>query len=102
MIQTDTVQQLHTLLGIVIKAVDKARFSSVQIKDVAKKIGAKNMSFGKPELLAQVLGVIPGAVTPFAAINAGEHKSVRALEISEQTVYRCNHGREWLILAMAT
>jgi len=38
-----------------------------------KKIGAKNMSFGKPELLAQVLGVIPGAVTPFAVINAGEH-----------------------------
>jgi Ala-tRNA(Pro) deacylase len=32
------------------------------------------MSFGKPELLAQVLGVIPGAVTPFAVINTGDHK----------------------------
>ncbi len=46
----------------------------IRIKDVAKKIGAKNMSFGKPELLDQILGVIPGAVTPFAVINTGDHK----------------------------
>lgn len=45
----------------------------IRIKDVAKKIGAKNMSFGKPELLAEVLGVIAGAVTPFAVINAKGH-----------------------------
>ncbi len=41
----------------------------IQIKEVAKKIGAKSPSFGKPDLLAEVLGVIPGAVTPFAVIN---------------------------------
>ena len=46
----------------------------IKIKEVAKKIGAKSLSFGKPDLLAEVLGVIPGAVTPFAAINAGNHK----------------------------
>jgi Ala-tRNA(Pro) deacylase len=46
----------------------------IVIKEVAKKIGAKSPSFAKPELLDQVLGVIPGAVTPFAAINAKEHK----------------------------
>ncbi len=40
------------------------------IKELAKKIGAKSPSFGKPDLLAQVLGVIPGSVTPFAVINA--------------------------------
>jgi Ala-tRNA(Pro) deacylase len=45
----------------------------IVIKEVAKKIGAKSPSFGKSDLLAQVLGVIPGAVTPFAAINAGSH-----------------------------
>ena len=56
-------------LFLVVTLSDKA----IKIKDMAKKIGAKNMSFGKPELLAQVLGVIPGAVTPFAVINAGEH-----------------------------
>lgn len=45
----------------------------IVIKEVAKKIGAKSLSFGKPDLLAEVLGVIPGAVTPFAVINAGKH-----------------------------
>jgi len=45
----------------------------IKIKEVAKKIGAKDLSFGKPELLAEVLGVIPGAVTPLAVINAENH-----------------------------
>ncbi len=41
----------------------------IQIKELAKKIGAKSPSFGKPDLLMEVLGVIPGSVTPFAVIN---------------------------------
>ncbi len=45
----------------------------IRIKEVAQKIGAKNMSFAKPDLLAEVLGSIPGAVTPFAVINAENH-----------------------------
>jgi Ala-tRNA(Pro) deacylase len=45
----------------------------IKIKEVAKKIGAKSMSFGKPELLAEVLGVIPGAVTPLAIVNDESH-----------------------------
>ena len=45
----------------------------VVIKEMAKKIGAKSPSFGKPELLDEVLGVIPGAVTPLAVVNAGSH-----------------------------
>ena len=45
----------------------------IVIKEVAKKIGAKSPSFGKPDLLAQVLGVIPGAVTPFAIVNDESH-----------------------------
>ena len=45
----------------------------IVIKEVAKKIGAKSPSFGKPELLDQVLGVIPGAVTPFAIVNDENH-----------------------------
>ena len=45
----------------------------IRIKEVAQKIGAKNMSFAKPELLAEVLGIIPGAVTPFAVINDQNH-----------------------------
>ncbi len=46
---------------------------SIVIKEVAEKIGAKGMRFGAPELLAEVLGVIPGAVTPFAVVNANGH-----------------------------
>jgi Ala-tRNA(Pro) deacylase len=46
----------------------------IQIKEVAKKINAKSPSFGKPELLAEVLGVIPGAVTPFAIVNDKDHR----------------------------
>ena len=47
-------------------ARDDAR---VDLKRLAKALGAGNLSFGKPELLAEVLGVIPGAVTPFGLIN---------------------------------
>ena len=35
-------------------------------------IGAAHLSFGKPDLLLEVLGVEPGSVTPFAAINDTE------------------------------
>jgi Ala-tRNA(Pro) deacylase len=41
----------------------------VDIKALQKAIGAARLSFGKAELLHDVLGVTPGAVTPFALIN---------------------------------
>jgi Ala-tRNA(Pro) deacylase len=41
----------------------------IRIRDLEKEIGAKNLSFGKAELLWEVLGVRPGAVTPFGLIN---------------------------------
>lgn len=44
--------------------------ADVPIKAFAKSIGAGGLSFGKPDLLMETLGVIPGAVTPFALINA--------------------------------
>ncbi len=56
-------------LFLVVTLADKP----IIIKDMAKKIGAKSPSFGKPDLLAEVLGVIPGSVTPFAVINAQNH-----------------------------
>lgn len=42
----------------------------VELKAFAKAIGAGNLSFGKPDLLMATLGVVPGAVTPFALLNA--------------------------------
>src|SRR5690606_35723876 len=39
------------------------------LKWLAKHLGAGRLSFGRAELLYEVLGVIPGAVTPFGLIN---------------------------------
>lgn len=44
--------------------------ATVDLKRVHELIGGNGkVSFGKPELLMEVLGVIPGAVTPFGAVN---------------------------------
>ncbi len=44
----------------------------IDLKALTKAIGAKRLSFGSADLLWEVLGVTPGAVTPFALINDGE------------------------------
>lgn len=41
----------------------------VDLKALPHKLNAKRFSFGKPELLMDVLGVTPGSVTPLAVIN---------------------------------
>jgi Ala-tRNA(Pro) deacylase len=41
----------------------------IDLKSIHPRIGARRVSFGSAELLAQHLGVPPGSVTPFAAIN---------------------------------
>lgn len=44
--------------------------ATVNLKAFGKAVGAGSISFGKPELLMETLGVIPGAVSPFTLINA--------------------------------
>ena len=46
--------------------------TSVDLKALPKRIGSARLSFGKAELLEEVLGVKPGSVTPFALINDTE------------------------------
>lgn len=41
----------------------------VDLKSLHKLLGCHRLSFGKPDLLMQVLGVTPGSVTAFAVIN---------------------------------
>jgi Ala-tRNA(Pro) deacylase len=41
----------------------------IRIRDLEKEIGAQKCSFGKPELLWEALGLLPGAVSPFGLIN---------------------------------
>ncbi|HLI10245.1 MAG TPA: prolyl-tRNA synthetase associated domain-containing protein [Alphaproteobacteria bacterium] len=43
---------------------------AIDLKALRRRLGArKTLSFGSPELLMELLGVIPGSVTPFGAIN---------------------------------
>ena len=42
----------------------------VDLKALPARIGSGRLSFGRPEILRLSLGVDPGAVTPFALINA--------------------------------
>ena len=51
--------------------------AEVDLKRLPLKIGAARLSFGRPELLMDLLGVEPGSVTPFALINdAGQRVNV--------------------------
>ena len=45
---------------------------ALDLKDLARRLGAKHLSFGSPERLMRHLGVIPGAVSPFAVVNDAE------------------------------
>ena len=49
----------------------------IRIRDLEKEIGAKGLSFAREELLWEVLGVRPGAVTPFGLINDRAARRVR-------------------------
>jgi Ala-tRNA(Pro) deacylase len=46
----------------------------ISMKHLDKQIGSARLSFGKPDLLMEVLGVIPGAVTPFALLNDAQRQ----------------------------
>ena len=52
----------------------------VDLKSLQKVIGSAHLSFGKPELLQQVLGVEPGSVTALAAINDDERRVTFVLD----------------------
>ena len=43
--------------------------AELDMKSLHRRIGSARLSFGRPELLGELFGVIPGAVTPFGAIN---------------------------------
>src|SRR5919202_1070807 len=43
--------------------------ADIDLKRLHLRLGCGRLSFGKPELLEEVLGIRPGAVTPFALVN---------------------------------
>lgn len=46
----------------------------VDLKALAKRLGMGRLSFGKPDLLMNTLGVTPGSVTAFAVANDTERR----------------------------
>lgn len=57
--------------------------AEVNLKAIHTLIGAKGrVSFGKPEPLMELLGVVPGAVTPFGVINDTQHRVRMVLDES--------------------
>ena len=46
----------------------------IDINRLAKVLGCARLSFGRAELLEEVLGVAPGGVTPFALVNDRERR----------------------------
>ena len=57
---------LHLLVASEDRAVD--------LKQLKKRLGVGNLSFASPDLLYEVLGVRPGAVTPFGLINDAQNR----------------------------
>lgn len=67
--------------------------ASVDLKTVHTIIGAASkVSFGKPEKLMEYLGVVPGSVTAFGAINDTGHNVTFVLDkhLMEQDVINCH------------
>jgi Ala-tRNA(Pro) deacylase len=46
----------------------------IDLKSAPARIGSRRLSFGRPDLLMEVLGVEAGSVTPFALINDGARR----------------------------
>jgi len=61
----------------------------VDLKAAPGRIGSRRLTFGKPDLLMEILGVEPGSVTPFGLIN---DTARRANVILDKTMM----DQEWL------
>ena len=46
----------------------------INLKNLREKIGSRPLSFASPQLLDEMLGVIPGSVTPLGILNDTERK----------------------------
>lgn len=63
-------------LWLVVMLADKR----ADLAGIARRIGAAKLSFAKPEVLNEVLGLTPGSVTPFALMNDTERRVTVVLD----------------------
>ena len=54
--------------------------AKIDLKSLHHRLGATRFSFGSADLMRATLGVEPGSVTPFAAINDIEHRVAFVLD----------------------
>lgn len=52
----------------------------VDLNRLSRLLGAARFSFGKADLLAEVLGVTPGSVTPLALVNDADRRVTAVLD----------------------
>jgi Ala-tRNA(Pro) deacylase len=63
----------------------------IDLKSLHKTLACDRLSFGKPELLMEVLGVPAGSVTPFALINDQAHRVTVILDADMMRHERLNY-----------
>lgn len=64
-------------LWLVVALEDRA----IDLKALRRRLGAAStLSFGRPELLKEVLGVEPGSVTPFGLVNDADQRVTVVLD----------------------
>jgi Ala-tRNA(Pro) deacylase len=73
---------------LLIVALGHAR---IDLKTLHKSVGCERLSFGRPELLMEVLGVPAGSVTPFALINDKARRVTVILDADMMRHQRLNY-----------
>jgi Ala-tRNA(Pro) deacylase len=73
-------------LWLVVCPEDRA----IELKTLPTLIGSARLSFARPDLLREVLGVEPGAVTPFALINDTARRVTVVLDAEMMQADRLN------------
>ncbi len=63
----------------------------IDLKSLHKTLACDRLSFGRPELLLEVLGVPAGSVTPFALINDTAHRVTVILDADMMRHERLNY-----------
>ena len=73
-------------LWLVVAAEDRP----IDLKKLRHRLGAATLSFGRPELLREALGIEPGSVTPFAAINDADGRVTVVIDAELMAADRIN------------
>ncbi|MGF1650035.1 MAG: prolyl-tRNA synthetase associated domain-containing protein [Hyphomicrobiaceae bacterium] len=66
--------------------------AEIDLKRLHRVIGCARLSFGRPELLMDVLGVTPGSVTAFSIVNDADHRVTLLLDatLARADVINCH------------